>query len=633
MPNIKKKCPEIKKLPSYIANANTSFWKNFPSFFPKKNISSKIKVNLLKKSIQKHWFQWNIHQRKTAKILLATLRKGAYTDLTHDLKELSCKNAKSSYTNGETLTDSIGHWVKTKVVAGPYKKKPFKNFRSNPLMAVVQKSKVRPILNLSAPKINSFNDAVDEFKIKKLEMSSAKLFGQTIFEAGKNATLTKSDICDAYKIIPGHPKQWYCFGFTWLGRYFYDITTVFGSKSAPANFDCLPETLVNIVCTEEKIPKKWVHRQLDDVPVVSPSNTDFAKQFSVKYASLCKTLNIPLAEPCPNKEKAFGPSTKGTVLGINFNTENLTWSISKEKFESIVKIIDAFLNSKTCSLKMVQQLHGKLNDFSQMCDFMLGFRFHIVKLLANFENHESEKRIISENLKKDLWIWKKCIKSSEKGLPIPNPPIGPPVTATCFISDAAGASLKWEGKICKNLSIPNDRGVASIGFKGNKIFFAGGIKWPFHLITKMKDSKNRLFGGKSTTLECIGLLIPLICEPKNIKNKFVIFFIDDINVIYAWEKKYCKNDQETSIIIRTLHILEAFLECKIFIQHTKRMSNEMATLADHLSRQSTTSSDDLEKIKHTNWKKPSGALIDWLKNPVADWSLPNKILHDVKNKL
>ena len=64
-------------------------------------------------------------------------------------------------------------------------------------MAVVQKSKVRPILNLSAPKINSFNDAVDEFKIKKLEMSSAKLFGQTIFEAGKNATLTKSDICDA----------------------------------------------------------------------------------------------------------------------------------------------------------------------------------------------------------------------------------------------------------------------------------------------------------------------------------------------------------------------------------------------------------------------------------------------------
>ena len=91
--------------------------------------------------------------------------------------------------------------------------------------------------------------------------------------------MTKSDICDAYKIIPGHPSQWHCFGFKWLGRFFFDITTVFGSKSAPANFDCLPETLVNIVCSEEKIPKKWVHRQLDDVPVVSPENTDFSERF------------------------------------------------------------------------------------------------------------------------------------------------------------------------------------------------------------------------------------------------------------------------------------------------------------------------------------------------------------------
>ena len=587
----------------------------------------------MKKTIQKHWFQWNAHQRKIAKVLLITLKQGATTDLKHGLKELACKNSKSSIGNGEVLTDTIGHWVKSKMVAGPYKDKPLKNFRTNPLMAVVQKSKVRPILNLSSPKGSSFNDAVNEFCIKKLEMSSAKLFSQTIFKAGKNCIMTKSDICDAYKIIPGHPSQWNCFGFKWLGRYFFDITTVFGSKSAPANFDCLPETLVNIVCSEEKIPRKWVHRQLDDVPVVSPIDTDYSARFSEKYALLCKKFNIPLADFCPNKEKAFGPSTTGTVLGVEFNTCSMSWSLPREKYNSTIKIIDLFLHSKTCNLKMIQQLHGKLTDFVQMCDFMLGFRFHLVKLLGNFENNESEARIISENLKKDLWVWKKCLKTSLDGFPICKPPMNPPVNSICFISDAAGASLQWEGKICKNLSIPDDRGVASIGYKKEKKFFSGRIRWPFSLITKSRDSNNRLFGGKSTTLECIGLLIPFLCCPKIVKNKFVLLFVDNTNVIYAWEKKYCKNDQETSIIIRTLHILEAFLECKIFVQHTKRLSNEMASLADHLSRKSSTTVSDLEKIEKISWSKPEGTLLTWLKNPVADWSIPNKILEDVKNKL
>ena len=210
-------------------------------------------------------------------------------------------------------------------------------------MAVVQKSKVRPILNLSSPKTNSFNDAINPFSIKKIGMSSAKLFGQTIFEAGKNAIITKSDICDAYKLIPGHPSQWNLFGFKWLGKYFYDITTVFGSKSAPANFDALPETLVNIICSQENIPRKWVHRQLDDIPVVSPQNKHFAENFETAYKNLCKTLNIPLAEACPKFEKSFGPSKKGTVLGIEFNTENLTWSLPQEKFVSTTNLIDEFL--------------------------------------------------------------------------------------------------------------------------------------------------------------------------------------------------------------------------------------------------------------------------------------------------
>ena len=54
------------------------------------------------------------------------------------------------------------------MVAGP--------FDEHPLMAIQQKTKVCPILNLSAPENFSFNDTVDENRIRKLEMSSASLF-------------------------------------------------------------------------------------------------------------------------------------------------------------------------------------------------------------------------------------------------------------------------------------------------------------------------------------------------------------------------------------------------------------------------------------------------------------------------
>ena len=98
--------------------------------------------------------------------------------------------------------------------------------------------------------------------------------------------MAKYDICDAHKQILGHPSQRAAFGFCWLGKYFYDLTTVFGSKSAPANFDSALETVVNIGCTLANSPRDIVHRQLDDVPVISPASTNLARNFADKYVEV-----------------------------------------------------------------------------------------------------------------------------------------------------------------------------------------------------------------------------------------------------------------------------------------------------------------------------------------------------------
>jgi hypothetical protein len=136
-------------------------------------------------------------------------------------------------------------------------------------------------------------------------MSSAKAFGKSLKAAGTGARMVKFDIQDAYKLIPGDPSQWGLFGFKWLGKFFFDVTRVFGSRVAQEEFDALPETLVNIACTLSNTPKKIVHRQLDDVPAVAPRESGLVEGFARKYEEVCKKTRVPLAPFCPNRDKAF----------------------------------------------------------------------------------------------------------------------------------------------------------------------------------------------------------------------------------------------------------------------------------------------------------------------------------------
>jgi hypothetical protein len=328
-----KKCLDIPKVVNYGVRQTRNFWRIFPKNRASTGLKNKLKVRKLENFAAVCRPNWDRHQHKKAKKIIAVLRTGAMTQLTKNLPGITCKNAKSAIEHGEMMTNTIASWVKKGVVEGPFAKTPLEYFRANPLMAVAQKDKVRPILNLSSPKNQSFNDAVKETAIAKLEMSSAKIFGEEIFRHGLGAVFAKYNIKDAYKLILGNPDQWQCYGFRWLGRYFYDTTTVFGSKSVPANFDALPETLANIVCTTQNLPKRMVHRKLDDVPVVSTRDSGLTKKFADAYVDLCEKIGVPLAEMCPDQEKAFGPGTCGTVLGVRFDSKNLQWSWSQEKVD------------------------------------------------------------------------------------------------------------------------------------------------------------------------------------------------------------------------------------------------------------------------------------------------------------
>jgi hypothetical protein len=232
-------------------------------------------------------------------------------------------NASSAIKHSEFMTDTIAYWITKKFVIGPFKNLPSLDFSVNTLAAcTAKKNKVRPIMNLSAPEHCSFNDAVNTFAVRKLSMTSPVEIGHAIVRAGKGSLIAKYDVVDAFKLIPAGTEEWKFFGFQWLGRYFADITTPFGSKTAPANFDCLAETIVNVVKILAETPENCVSRQLDDISIVAPRESKIAEKFIKKLQSLCKNINVPLAALCPDHNKAFAPSTYGNMLGIWFCTNS-----------------------------------------------------------------------------------------------------------------------------------------------------------------------------------------------------------------------------------------------------------------------------------------------------------------------
>jgi hypothetical protein len=269
---------------------------------------------------------------------------------------------------------------------------------------------------------------------------------------------------------------------------------------------------------------------------------------------------------------------------------------------------------KTTTPQKFQKIHGKLNDFGQMCPFLRGFRFHENRFLQALAKKETDSKVIPMELRRELTVWAKCLMAAKSGFPIPLKQEQPPLYPYKFISDAAGAALSWLAGKPHNTSRVNDRGVASLGFQDDLYYFVVIVHWP----TKFLDK----FASNSTLLEAVGLLLPFLCIPTTLAGHHVELLVDNEALVYAWNKRLCKQSAFVSILVQALHLCEFILPCCIYVTHIPRCSTSQASLADRLSRYSTTTEKDLQQLQHLPIQHPAGPLMTWLQHPEPDWDLP-----------
>jgi hypothetical protein len=251
---------------------------------------------------------------------------------------------------------------------------------------------------------------------------------------------------------------------------------------------------VRISCN---LPSRWIHRQLDDTPFVCPPNIPWGREFAEKYKKLCLECNFKLAPDCPNKEKAFSESTFGKVLGIEFDTLNLSWRLPAEKTTKYVNLVSQMLLANSVSLSDMQTLMGCLNHVAQMCPFMNNFRYHLNKLLATLTNGSTVKLLLDKESKIDLQVWYNFLRDQKNWIPICHPVNHPPLCTKTFYSDAAGFPKRaiWKNNIGCGVVGLNEENDTCLAFQ---------LWWPKEFITAKTDNKGSRFGDKTGTLEQLG---------------------------------------------------------------------------------------------------------------------------------
>ena len=616
---------EIELLKDYRINPNPSFWTNFP----KSDLPTKPETGIDVKKFENIYFETKPMmtecQKNRAERAIVNLKYGG-SNFQKDpqLPGAYVANAKTTFQYGEIITDNIASWVKNGFAAGPFDQPPHKNFRVNSILATKQNEKVRTILNVSLPQGFSLNDNVDETKLEKVLMTSARSFGYTLVEAGEKAIFCKTDMKDAYKNVPIPTEEYRLQGFSWLGKFFVETRQIFGAKTAVSNFDIVGQTILDLAIIKSGIPRKWAHRQLDDVPVTAPRNTNLCEKFETAYENVCATCGVKLAESCPKFDKAFGCTTYGKVLGIWFNSNNLTWSLPLEKREKIKSRIEKIFLTPKVDLTTMQKLMGSLNDVCLMCPFLNTFKKPLNIILGNLQREPQRKMHLSEQSKKDLQVFYNFLNQEDSWLPIAHRPSLPTLDKLTFVSDAAGCNT--------NTAKSEQVGCASVGFSPTgKIIFAHQLFWSLEVLKTKKDGFGKSMGSKTTTLEFLGLLLPFLLIPEKLKKKHIVMQVDNISCLYAWENRYAKEDVMASILVRTLHLISAFLESKVYVEHLPRISTWEAALTDRMSRKSSTTKSDEELLQSFRGKTIPETLKQWMENPKEDWDLATILLNEVES--
>ena len=344
--------------------------------------------------------------------ILRGLRHGFDIGFKGQILEHVPRNNKSARDNYTKVTLAINKEVTRGHTAGPFAAPPFPINHISPLGAAPkQDGSCRLVLDLSQPRGISINDNIDktDFPCSYMHFDTAT---ELVVRVGMGCYLSKVDIKHAYRLLPVRPEDWPLLVYQWDGRYYVDLKLPFGGRSSASIFT----SFADLVCwiLTQKYNLIVIHYS-DDFLLITRADLELALAHLQKLKSIFAYLEIPIAE-----DKLVGPATELPFLGIQIDTRNFCTSIPLDKLQQIMNDMPWWCTRRTCTLRELQSLNGKLNFLSKVIVAGRIFTRRLIDLTSTVSKPHHHVTINRE-ARDDIHWWCELLQTANRSYFIPDP--------------------------------------------------------------------------------------------------------------------------------------------------------------------------------------------------------------------
>ncbi|XP_066444898.1 uncharacterized protein [Eleutherodactylus coqui] len=289
-------------------------------------------------------------------------------------------------------------------MAGPFREPPFVNLRVSPLGLVPKKEagKFRLIHHLSYPSGESVNDGISKEQAA-VSYASFDCAVALVRQAGKGAWLAKADIESAFRLLPVHPQCFHLLGCSIEDQFFVDMCLPMGCSISCYYFEVFSSFLEWMLRVETGISS--VSHYLDDFLFVGQANSTACEFLLSSFRSLMRKAGVPLSD-----EKTVGPASRLGFLGIEIDTEEMTFHLPDEKVARLRQVVELVGSSRKVTLHQLQVLLGLLNFACRVIPMGRAFSRRLSLATKGVKEPHHFVRV-TKGMRSDLHIWRVFLSS------------------------------------------------------------------------------------------------------------------------------------------------------------------------------------------------------------------------------
>ena len=278
----------------HTAIQNESFWQ----------ISTPIKPDRLH-----HHLTHIGYDKGTTDYLVNGFANGFYLDNYAPVQNISAKNSKAVKQSESVVAEKIDQELKAGRIAGPFDTPPFDPFHISPLNIREKKTpgKYRLLHNLSYPYDGTSINANIPQNCKKVTYSTVNDAIYKLLHLPIGAYTAKSDIADAFRLVPIHPSEYPKLGFSFREKFYFDKNLPQGCASSCRIFETFSTALQAIL--EFYCPEVNCVHMIDDFFFIAKDSVTCQSHLQ-SFLDLCTDLGVPIA---PHK------TTTPTFLGVQLD--------------------------------------------------------------------------------------------------------------------------------------------------------------------------------------------------------------------------------------------------------------------------------------------------------------------------